>query len=157
MTVASKTLESAPEVCCVPVADAPLGEADAATLAHTYAALADPVRLRLLSLIAAAGEMCSCDLLAPLAYGQRVLARAAARSGRTTLLRSLARAAAGSDTARVVVLLVDEPRDVVEFPRDERLVEEPAQLDIGQADLRGDTLLLRFGGDAGEFVARPPG
>ena len=48
------------------------------------------------------------DLLAPLAYGQRILIRAAARSGRTTLLRSLARAAAGSDTASVIVLLIDE-------------------------------------------------
>jgi transcription termination factor Rho len=48
------------------------------------------------------------DLLAPLAYGQRILVRAAARSGRTTLLRSLARAAAADDTAKVIVLLVDE-------------------------------------------------
>lgn len=48
------------------------------------------------------------DLLAPLACGQRVLVRAAARSGRTTLLRSIARAAAASDTAKVIVLLVDE-------------------------------------------------
>ena len=37
----------------------------------------------------------------PLAFGQRVLVRAAARSGRTTLLRSLARAAASDETARV--------------------------------------------------------
>ena len=48
------------------------------------------------------------DLLAPLAFGQRVLVRATARSGRTTLLRSLARAAAATETARVIVLLVDE-------------------------------------------------
>jgi transcription termination factor Rho len=48
------------------------------------------------------------DLLAPLAFGQRVLVRAAPRSGRTTLLRSIARAAAAADTARVIVLLVDE-------------------------------------------------
>ena len=48
------------------------------------------------------------DLLAPLAYGQRILVRAAARSGRTTLLRSLARAAAADDNARVIVLLIDE-------------------------------------------------
>jgi transcription termination factor Rho len=48
------------------------------------------------------------DLLAPLAYGQRILVRAAARSGRTTVLRSLARAAAADDTAKVIVLLVDE-------------------------------------------------
>jgi transcription termination factor Rho len=48
------------------------------------------------------------DLLAPLAFGQRVLVRATARSGRTTLLRSLARAAAATENARVIVLLVDE-------------------------------------------------
>jgi transcription termination factor Rho len=47
------------------------------------------------------------DLLAPLAFGQRVLVRAAARSGRTTLLRGVARAAAAAG-ARVIVLLVDE-------------------------------------------------
>jgi transcription termination factor Rho len=48
------------------------------------------------------------DLLAPLAYGQRILVRAAARSGRTTLLRSLAGAAAADDAAKLIVLLVDE-------------------------------------------------
>ena len=48
------------------------------------------------------------DLLTPLVFGQRIMVRAAARSGRTTLLRSIARAAAGVDTARVIVLLVDE-------------------------------------------------
>jgi transcription termination factor Rho len=48
------------------------------------------------------------DLVAPLAFGQRVLVRAAPRSGRTTLLRSLARAAAANETTKVIVLLVDE-------------------------------------------------
>lgn len=48
------------------------------------------------------------DLLTPVAYGQRMLVRAAARSGRTTLLRSLARAAAESETAAVIVVLIDE-------------------------------------------------
>lgn len=48
------------------------------------------------------------DLLAPLAFGQRVLVRAASRSGRTTLLRSLARVVAGNETASVVVMLIDE-------------------------------------------------
>ena len=48
------------------------------------------------------------DLFAPLAYGQRVLIRAAARSGRTTLLRSIARATAANEGARVIVLLIDE-------------------------------------------------
>jgi transcription termination factor Rho len=47
------------------------------------------------------------DLLAPLAHGQRVLVRAAPRSGRTLLLRGIAQAAAAAD-ARVICLLVDE-------------------------------------------------
>ena len=40
----------------------------AASLA--FAALADPVRLKLLSLIAAAGELCSCDMVEPLGKSQ---------------------------------------------------------------------------------------
>ncbi len=56
--------------CCAPSTDAPLTDAHATRLAHTYAALADPVRLKLLSLIAANGELCSCDLLEPLAKSQ---------------------------------------------------------------------------------------
>ena len=35
-----------------------------------FAALSDPVRLRLLSLIADAGEVCACDLLEPLGKSQ---------------------------------------------------------------------------------------
>ena len=49
---------------------APLAEADAVVLAQAFAALADPVRLRLLSLVAAAGEVCSCDLEGPLGKSQ---------------------------------------------------------------------------------------
>lgn len=56
--------------CRPSVTDAPLAESDAAVRAQTYAALGDPVRLRLLSLIASAGELCSCDLLEPLAKTQ---------------------------------------------------------------------------------------
>jgi transcription termination factor Rho len=48
------------------------------------------------------------DLLAPLALGQRVLVRAAPRSGRTTLLRQIARAAVAAGRTRLIVLLVDE-------------------------------------------------
>ena len=61
---------AATEDCCSPVVEAPLRESEAAELAHVFAALADPVRLRLLSLIAAAGEICSCELLAPLGRSQ---------------------------------------------------------------------------------------
>lgn len=49
----------------------------------------------------------SVDLLTPLALGQRVLVRAAPRSGRTELLRAMARAAVAAE-AEVLVLLVDE-------------------------------------------------
>ena len=49
---------------------APLSEADARELADAFAALADPVRLRCLSLIASADECCSCDLEAPLGKSQ---------------------------------------------------------------------------------------
>jgi len=52
------------------VLEAPLPEAEADELAQAFAALADPVRLRLLSFIAAAGEVCSCDLLVPLDRSQ---------------------------------------------------------------------------------------
>jgi ArsR family transcriptional regulator len=55
---------------CCSVLAAPLKEAEAADLADAFAALADPVRLRLLSLIASAGECCSCDLEAPLGKSQ---------------------------------------------------------------------------------------
>jgi ArsR family transcriptional regulator len=52
------------------VLEAPLRESQAGELADVFAALADPVRLRLLSLIAAGGEVCACDLLAPLDRSQ---------------------------------------------------------------------------------------
>jgi ArsR family transcriptional regulator, arsenate/arsenite/antimonite-responsive transcriptional repressor len=55
---------------CCSVLDAPLAEAAAAELAKGFAALADPVRLRLLSMIAATEEVCSCDLLEPLGKAQ---------------------------------------------------------------------------------------
>jgi ArsR family transcriptional regulator, arsenate/arsenite/antimonite-responsive transcriptional repressor len=56
--------------CCPPLLEAPLREEEAADLAHVFAALSDPVRLRLLSLIAAAGEVCACELLAPVGRSQ---------------------------------------------------------------------------------------
>jgi ArsR family transcriptional regulator, arsenate/arsenite/antimonite-responsive transcriptional repressor len=51
-------------VCCSPLTRAPLGEGEAADVAQVLKALADPVRLRLLSLIGAhdGGEACVCDL-----------------------------------------------------------------------------------------------
>ena len=53
--------------CCTPLQTAPLSESDAEELAGMLKALADPVRLRLLSFIAATenGEACACDLTEP--------------------------------------------------------------------------------------------
>ncbi|WP_329122709.1 ArsR/SmtB family transcription factor [Streptomyces sp. NBC_01465] len=51
--------------CCpTPLLTAPLDEDQAADLAKVFKALGDPVRLRLLSMIAsrAGGEVCVCDL-----------------------------------------------------------------------------------------------
>jgi transcription termination factor Rho len=57
------------------------------------------------------------DLLAPLALGERVLVLAEPRSGRTTLLRALARAF-GAAGGRLLILLADErPEEVTEWER----------------------------------------
>jgi ArsR family transcriptional regulator, arsenate/arsenite/antimonite-responsive transcriptional repressor len=67
---AEPVTEPAVDSCCASVLAAPLAEAEAEDLARAFAALADPVRLRLLSLIADAGQVCSCDLLEPLGKAQ---------------------------------------------------------------------------------------
>src|SRR5437868_12432685 len=56
--------------CCPSVLAAPLDDDAARHLAAGFAALADPVRLRVLSLIAAADECCSCDLEQPVNKAQ---------------------------------------------------------------------------------------
>lgn len=58
------------DLCCASVVEAPLSEPEAVELARVLAALADPVRLRLLSLVAAQDEVCSCDLEGPLDRSQ---------------------------------------------------------------------------------------
>ena len=58
------------ETCTPSLLAAPLGEDEAGALAQLLSALADPVRLRLVSLVAERGELCSCDLEAPLGRSQ---------------------------------------------------------------------------------------
>jgi ArsR family transcriptional regulator len=69
--------------CCAPITDAALSSNEAAELALIFAALGDPVRLRLFSIVASEGEVCSCNLEDPLGKSQptvshhtRVLAEA---------------------------------------------------------------------------------
>jgi ArsR family transcriptional regulator len=57
-------------LCCPSVTEAPLSEVEADELAAVLGALADPVRLRLFSLVASGGEVCSCDLEEPLDRSQ---------------------------------------------------------------------------------------
>ncbi len=58
--------------CCPSVLSTALSAADAAELAAGFSALSDPVRLRVLSMLAEAngGEVCVCDFVAPLGKSQ---------------------------------------------------------------------------------------
>ena len=56
--------QAGPAACCPPLSVQPLSQAQAEQVAPLLKALADPVRLRLMSLIAShpGGEACVCDL-----------------------------------------------------------------------------------------------
>lgn len=56
--------------CCSPLSESTLTDEEAREAASIFAALADPVRLRMLSLIAAEPEVCSCALEGPLKKSQ---------------------------------------------------------------------------------------
>ena len=62
----------ATELCCPPLMASALTEEEANELAAVLKALADPARLRLISIIASApaGEVCACDLTGPLQRSQ---------------------------------------------------------------------------------------
>ena len=53
--------------CCGSVMTGPIDETGAEDLAAAFKVLSDPVRLRLLSMVASAGagEVCACDLVEP--------------------------------------------------------------------------------------------
>ncbi|MEY3656221.1 MAG: hypothetical protein RL114_579 [Actinomycetota bacterium] len=56
----------------IPLSQRPISDAAASDLASVFAALADPVRLRLFDLVRRAGDtgVCSCDLVEPLERSQ---------------------------------------------------------------------------------------
>lgn len=56
--------------CCAPLTAAPLDADDAVGLAGVLKAIADPARLRVISLLATNGETCVCDLTLPLGLSQ---------------------------------------------------------------------------------------
>ncbi|MGE5290045.1 MAG: metalloregulator ArsR/SmtB family transcription factor [Micromonosporaceae bacterium] len=60
------------EECCAPIGAGRLSEGDAERMSRQFAALADPVRLRILSVLATAavGAVCACDLVEPIGKSQ---------------------------------------------------------------------------------------
>jgi ArsR family transcriptional regulator len=73
-TIAARDRRPLPlaDACCTPLLREPLTASQAAGLARTLKALADPTRLRLVSMVAAheGGEACVCDLTEPLGLTQ---------------------------------------------------------------------------------------
>jgi ArsR family transcriptional regulator len=63
---------SGPSSCCATVGSTDFDAGDAEELAKGFAALADPVRLHLFSMIASngSGEACVCDLVEPTGRSQ---------------------------------------------------------------------------------------
>jgi ArsR family transcriptional regulator len=68
--MATRSAPAGDTLCCPSLTDAPLKEEEAVALARVLSALADPARLRLLSLVASQEEICSCELEAPLGKSQ---------------------------------------------------------------------------------------
>ena len=58
------------EVCCAPVLQSALSEAEAEDLAAAFKVLADPARLRLRSMVASSEEACACEMVEPLGRSQ---------------------------------------------------------------------------------------
>ncbi|MDO3091098.1 metalloregulator ArsR/SmtB family transcription factor [Mycobacteroides abscessus subsp. abscessus] len=73
--VSSPAIPLAPagaQACCSPLSGGILDSASAERIAQIFKALADPARVKLISLIAAAegGQACLCDLTAPVGLSQ---------------------------------------------------------------------------------------
>lgn len=64
MPKALPVLDVSTPICCAPVSAAPLSDDEALQVALRLKALADPVRIKLVSILltADAGEVCTCDL-----------------------------------------------------------------------------------------------
>ena len=60
-----------PIACCAPLAAQTLGEEEATATAELFKALGDPARVRIVNLLATAGEpVCACNLYEPLGLSQ---------------------------------------------------------------------------------------
>lgn len=57
-----RMVDAAAQLCCPPISSDALEESEAEQLATALKALADPARLRIVSLVLTTGEVCACDL-----------------------------------------------------------------------------------------------
>jgi DNA-binding transcriptional ArsR family regulator len=70
-TTRSKPILTISGPCCAPPGAPTVGDADAATYAAWFKALADPTRIRILNLLAVSSEpVCVCDLVDRFPLGQ---------------------------------------------------------------------------------------
>jgi ArsR family transcriptional regulator len=67
-----KRFTATPKDCCGPVSDTALTSTQAAGLAQGFAALSDPIRLKVFNIIASspAEEVCACNLVKPVGRSQ---------------------------------------------------------------------------------------
>jgi ArsR family transcriptional regulator len=71
MAIGSMDLDAESAPCCAPLAQPGLSDADARGAADLFKALGDPHRVRIVNLLATAGEpVCVCDLTPALALAQ---------------------------------------------------------------------------------------
>lgn len=71
--------------CCA-VAGEAMGEDEAQAVASVLAALADPVRLRIFSIIVSEGEACSCNLEGPTGRSQPTISHHTAKLAEAGLI-----------------------------------------------------------------------
>ena len=83
---------SAP-VCCAPVAAGPLDDGAALDIALRLKALADPVRVKLVSLLFSsdAGEVCSCDLAVSVGLSESTVSHHLSQLRRAGIVESVRR------------------------------------------------------------------
>lgn len=72
MTFAKMIPVEAAAACCSPLTEVPMSVSQAEDLARSLKAIADPSRLRIISIVASApgNEACACDLTGPIGLSQ---------------------------------------------------------------------------------------
>ncbi|OMC49159.1 transcriptional regulator [Mycobacterium sp. IS-2888] len=84
------TVDVSAPVCCSPVAAGPVDDSAALEIALRLKALADPVRVKLVSLLfsSEAGEVCNCDLAAAVGLGESTVSHHLSQLRRAGLVAS---------------------------------------------------------------------